>query len=221
MDESDPDRWNPDPDAPEAAPSGGARPGDVPSGDVPPDAEPLGDMPSDDVSPDAEPAADLPAVRYWPPYEQADPANSLATQCTGCGAPWRVHRDMAGFRLRCTCGTYVQVPRLPEPSPAARIDALTPYDGSRDLALAPEITEDDEGRLQVASKRGEVIEREMPTSAPMAPGTVLHGNNPNAACTGCPPQCFTISLQRIKKSGPHLRSGESCAYRVPTPPRAP
>lgn len=131
-------------------------------------------QPPDSAPPDSVPPSSVPAVRYWPPNEDLDPDSSLAAQCTGCGAPWRIHRDMSGFKLRCSCGTYIEVPRLPAPAPP--IDALVAADESRDIMLVPEITEDEQGRIELASKTGQVLERDMPVSAPMAPGTVQKGN---------------------------------------------
>jgi membrane protease YdiL (CAAX protease family) len=117
----------------------------------------------------------LPVVRQWPPNEVLDPATAIAVSCSGCAAPWRVHSDLAGFRLRCSCGAWIEVPaRLPpaltEPAalPAVIDDAPT--------GLPAPFTSDAQGRIELPVKRGQVTDQEMPVHVPMAPGTVLHGN---------------------------------------------
>lgn len=52
----------------------------------------------------------------WPGTAGASVEDLRFADCAACGERWRVHRDLAGFRIRCTCGTFVVVP--PEPAPA-------------------------------------------------------------------------------------------------------
>jgi membrane protease YdiL (CAAX protease family) len=62
-----------------------------------------------------------PTPRSWPPNADFADADAVAAVCGACTAPWRVHRSLAGFRLRCGCGAWVDVPRAPgdrEPSAA-------------------------------------------------------------------------------------------------------
>ena len=115
--------------------------------------------------------SNLPVVRQWPPDEDIDPNTALAAECSGCGSPWRIHPDLAGFRVRCSCGTYVEAPRLPPPAPATDL-----FEGKPDDLPVAKITKDDQGRLDLPLKKGEVTDREMPISAAMAPGTVQHGS---------------------------------------------
>lgn len=51
-------------------------------------------------------------VRHWPAAQPPSAEERVETRCPGCRTRWNVHRDMAGFRLRCECGSWVPVPRL-------------------------------------------------------------------------------------------------------------
>jgi membrane protease YdiL (CAAX protease family) len=62
---------------------------------------------------------DLPALAVWPAGTTYPEAVTVAARCDACGAHWRIHRDLGGFRLRCRCGAWVDVPRLPAAPPAA------------------------------------------------------------------------------------------------------
>lgn len=127
---------------------------------------------------DSEPQADaapppgdrLPVVRQWPADEVLDPATALAVECPGCKSPWRVHPDLGGFRLRCACGTWMQMPPRVQRAPA-----LLPLNDYHVPAVV-EHTHDDQGRLELVLKKGEVSDAAMPVHVAMAPGTVQHAN---------------------------------------------
>ena len=34
---------------------------------------------------------------------------SIACHCAKCGRSWSVHRDLAGYRVRCECGEFIAV----------------------------------------------------------------------------------------------------------------
>ena len=81
----------------------------------------MADFDSDrDNEPGERPGADDDAVRQWPADEPLDPATALAAECASCGQAWRIHPDLAGFRLRCGCGNYVAVPKREVPRARAR-----------------------------------------------------------------------------------------------------
>jgi membrane protease YdiL (CAAX protease family) len=52
--------------------------------------------------------AEPPAV--WPPGEPLADDDAVPCACASCGRAWRVHRDLAGYRLRCGCGGWIEVP---------------------------------------------------------------------------------------------------------------
>ena len=116
----------------------------------------------------------LPVARSWPPGRDLPDAEAIAAQCASCGASWRVHTSLAGFRLRCSCNEWVGVPALPgtalpvaEPPPAAlpmHIDARR-----RDAS----------GLVTLPEDPGEVVYAPIPTDLPMAPGTLHRASYSN------------------------------------------
>ena len=49
-------------------------------------------------------------LRTWPADRLPLPAVSVETRCARCEQPWRIHRSMSGYRLRCSCGGWLAVP---------------------------------------------------------------------------------------------------------------
>lgn len=113
----------------------------------------------------------VPAVRQWPPDEALDPLQALSVQCPSCAAPWRVHQDLAGFRMRCDCSAWIAIPPRLQSVPAA----LLLDDAAASGPPAP-LPGDGQGLLMVPVARGQVTDQEMPVHLPMAPGAVQHGN---------------------------------------------
>lgn len=50
----------------------------------------------------------------WPPGAPLVAEECVETRCAACALDWRVHRSMAGFRIRCRCGAWVAVPSPPD-----------------------------------------------------------------------------------------------------------
>jgi membrane protease YdiL (CAAX protease family) len=72
----------------------------------------------------AEPPVDrpqFPVRATWPPGSEFPASELLLAHCSACGLEWRVHRDLNGFRLRCRCSAWVDVPRDDPPRAAARV----------------------------------------------------------------------------------------------------
>jgi membrane protease YdiL (CAAX protease family) len=46
----------------------------------------------------------------FPDGEPFPDDESVPARCTSCGLHWKVHRDIAGFRFRCRCRSWVAVP---------------------------------------------------------------------------------------------------------------
>lgn len=120
--------------------------------------------------------AQLPAASTWPPGRALADGDALATTCAACGAPWRVHRSLAGFRVRCNCGAWVEAPA---PLPPTTTDA------TRDLAVVPAETaalvRDAQGMVTVAGDPDATILRALPTDAALAPGTLRRASPANQA----------------------------------------
>ena len=53
------------------------------------------------------------ATRIWPERKTHLEGDELATNCGACGLHWLVDRSLAGYRLRCECGSWVGAPSLP------------------------------------------------------------------------------------------------------------
>lgn len=73
-------------------------------------------------------------TRVWPPHESPEDPAAVETTCARCDQPWRVHRDLAGYRLRCVCGGWVRVP-YPETLIRSARDAAQARVAARQRAL--------------------------------------------------------------------------------------
>jgi len=56
-------------------------------------------------------------VRFWPPGVRVEAGDGLDLRCPSCEVRWRVLAELAGAKLRCVCGTWIGVPRLPSSGP--------------------------------------------------------------------------------------------------------
>jgi membrane protease YdiL (CAAX protease family) len=54
------------------------------------------------------------APANWPPGAPLVAEECVETRCEACALSWRIHRSMAGFRIRCRCGAWVAVPFPPD-----------------------------------------------------------------------------------------------------------
>ncbi len=120
--------------------------------------EPLGSDPESAPAP----------VRAWPPGRPFDPATAIAVDCWTCATAWRMHQSMAGFRLRCDCGSWIDVP------PIATATAPTLLADVPGTFATPAIAATD--ATPTAAVARVTNQRLIPTSLPMAPGSLAHGN---------------------------------------------
>ncbi len=120
--------------------------------------------------------------RHWPRERAPAADESVAANCAACGAPWQVHRAMAGFRLRCDCGGWIAVPAPATPAAltggaadaaVATRDALG--EGADQALALRRASRDAQGRIELHVERGDLFPRPISTSLPMAPGTVQEG----------------------------------------------
>ncbi len=140
-------------------------------------------MSSDDMTAGA---ADQPA-RTWPRGMPVDAETAVRTTCSGCGAPWVVHENLAGYRFRCErCRAWVDVPR-PERDTPLQLEmgrALARSEGGDaearvDTALLPleELPMDEQGLRRIELAKGKVYEGDISPGAAMAPGSVRNVRN--------------------------------------------
>lgn len=86
----------------------------------------------------------------WPPGATFRDGEGVPATCAACGLDWRIHESMAGFRLRCRCGAWIDVP-VP-----ARVQLLPGMTGgalSRRQESALAAYDDDEDAFLAASPR--------------------------------------------------------------------
>ncbi len=122
-------------------------------------------------------------MRTWPEGRSLTDEECVALSCASCRTLWRIHNRLRGFRLRCGCGTWLQ---LTPPAPAASSPALLTGGSEPQLPVSfdPEQARlDERGLVQLPGDEhdGEVFYAEIPVDAPMAPGTVYGASNTNQA----------------------------------------
>ena len=143
--------------------------------------EPAGGAPADGPLDRPDDGAPSPAELPWPPgMPSADDA--IAAVCSTCAQPWRVHPSMAGFRLRCRCSSWVEVPAAapsasPEALPAPRPDAAA----AALPAVAHALPTDERGLVSVPVEPGVVVFAPIATDLPLAPGALLQASDSNRA----------------------------------------
>ncbi len=95
----------------------------------------------------------------WPAANPPFPGEGVACVCGACGQAWDVHISMAGFRLRCVCGEWVQVPSVAVelPSPQSNV---------------PVVPEDPDEAPAIYRDPAEPLTREVRTSEVMDPGSL-------------------------------------------------
>lgn len=120
----------------------------------------------------------LPAERSWPPGRPLPDAEAVAANCNDCGAAWRVHVSLAGFRLRCGCGAFVAVPAVAATGTAA---ASLPPPDRLPLRRVDSRPRDDRGQVLLPADPGEMLFSEVPTDLPLAPGALRQASPTNQA----------------------------------------
>ncbi len=85
----------------------------------------------------------------WPAGARLADDECVAARCAACALAWRVHRSMAGFRVRCHCGEWVAVPA------PADLRALpgSPAALAQERASALAAPDDDEAAFLAAAPR--------------------------------------------------------------------
>lgn len=112
-----------------------------------------------------------PAIRYWPRTPTA-PDPRVETNCGACGARWWIALAMAGHRLRCDCGAWIDVPAIDgEGALSVRPDekAIAPFNAERGVAVDPAV-----GYSEPAPSHEPIVD--IATNLPMQPGTLEHAN---------------------------------------------
>lgn len=120
-----------------------------------------------------------PTPHSWPPGRELSTAEALAAACPDCGTPWRVHASLAGFRLRCHCGGWVEVPAPPSPpAPLPAPPAPLPAPAPPPTTIADAR---DRGLVALPVEPGEMLFAPIPTNLPLAPGALRAASPSNRA----------------------------------------
>ena len=112
-----------------------------------------------------------PAIRYWPRTPDA-PDPRVETDCEACGARWWIALAMAGHRLRCDCGAWIDVPPVDGKgalSVTPEEHAIAPFNAERGVKVDPAV-----GYSEPAPSHEPIVD--IATDLPMKPGTLLHAN---------------------------------------------
>jgi len=119
-------------------------------------------------------------VRTWPAGRALQDEECIELSCVNCRTHWRIHDRLRGFRLRCECGVWLQIPAptvsdVPAQLPAAREPDLPVALGNQRAVL------DDRGMVVLPGDEhdGDVIYTEIPVDAAMAPGSMRRASNSN------------------------------------------
>ncbi|MEM9379069.1 MAG: type II CAAX endopeptidase family protein [Planctomycetota bacterium] len=130
-------------------------------------------------------------ARTWPVGRQVADEEAIGTACGACGTPWRVHRNLAGYRFQCgECGTWVSVPTPAAPTPLQieATQALQPAEGEDasaavDAARRPvhDLPLDAQGLVEIDLPEGAIYQGRIPGGAAMAPGALRHAREEERA----------------------------------------
>lgn|GEM_PF-2452685 len=112
-------------------------------------------------------------VRYWPPAPQP-PDPCIDAVCGACAMDWKIGTSLAGHRLRCECGAWIEVPALPEEQ-----GALSRTE--QDLAIVSPRSVRTSSQVDISVGYRDApgpMERihDVPTTLPMQEGTLRHAN---------------------------------------------
>ena len=114
-------------------------------------------------------------VRFWPAHLEPEAHERIDTQCSACGLRWAVHKNMAGHRLRCECGEWIEVPAQGEAEVALRgpsMPAGPPV--SRRSLTDREVVDPSVGYAEPPSSFEP--RHEIPTNLPMEADTLRHAS---------------------------------------------
>jgi membrane protease YdiL (CAAX protease family) len=121
-----------------------------------------------------------PIARTWPADRPLADDEAIAVACGACALPWRVHTSLAGFRLRCDCGAWLDVPPSPTPEPALPAPANAPPTMPHRLHLARR-RRDERGLVPTIGDDDLMQFAPVPLDAPMAPGSLRNQSPSNRA----------------------------------------
>jgi len=111
-------------------------------------------------------------VRYWPKGPQP-PDPHVGATCSACSMEWLIAVSMAGHRLRCECGAWVDVPALPDDGALTRKQDDIALVAPRAVRTSRQV-DVSVGYRDPPGPMDRV--HDVPTTAPMQAGTLRHAN---------------------------------------------
>lgn len=128
-------------------------------------------------SPSEMPSEPRSPASTWPKDQRIEAKDGREAQCRHCGRDYVVHKNLCGFRFRCDCDQWVDVPPdAQEISPPILTDAASvPAERTAARRRLEVPVRDERGLVHLQLERGEVYEKPIPTSLPMAPGSLQAG----------------------------------------------
>lgn len=120
-------------------------------------------------------------TRSWPAGRALADDECIELSCVACRTHWRIHDRLRGFRLRCDCGQWVEVP-APDEAPVQIASAPDPREKRAANLPARIAKRQPPGTLvEIPGEPGEVIYATIPVDAPIAPGTLQRASATNQA----------------------------------------
>jgi membrane protease YdiL (CAAX protease family) len=121
-----------------------------------------------------------PAVRTWPHGRELADDECIELSCVACRTHWRIHDRLRGFKLRCSCNQWLQIPGNATTEAEANF-AITAMDPS-DLPVsfsAKHASHNEHGLMELPGDDGDIIYAKIPINAPLAPGAMTRASHSN------------------------------------------
>lgn len=121
-----------------------------------------------------------PVVRTWPHGRELADDECIELSCVACRTHWRIHDRLRGFRLRCSCNQWLEVPgnELVETAVSPAITAKDPTDLPVSFS-AKHARYNERGLMELPGDDGDIIYAEIPVNAPLAPGAMTRASHSN------------------------------------------
>tara|TARA_R110002072_G_scaffold46591_10_gene129185 strand:+ start:215665 stop:216684 length:1020 start_codon:yes stop_codon:yes gene_type:complete len=121
-----------------------------------------------------------PVVRTWPQGRNLGDDECIELSCVTCRTHWRIHDRLRGFKLRCSCDNWLQIPGPAQVETESK-PAITATDPS-ELPVsfsARHARHNERGLMELPGDDGDIIYAKIPVDAPLAPGAMTRASQSN------------------------------------------
>jgi membrane protease YdiL (CAAX protease family) len=127
-----------------------------------------------------QPPFEQPAMRTWPHGRELADDECIELSCVGCRTHWRIHDRLRGFKLRCSCDQWLQIPGnvVAEAEANPAITAMGPSDLPVSFS-AKHARHNERGLMELPGDDGDIIYAKIPINAPLAPGAMTRASHSN------------------------------------------